>query len=81
MTSQVRLVNYFHSMPFNCCKIFFLQDSFQSVQNWIEDVYRYAEGNVQLAVVGNKRDLPREKQVVNATSGMVSKKFAKPEHA
>ncbi|KAL5484023.1 hypothetical protein EMCRGX_G020450 [Ephydatia muelleri] len=40
------------------------EESFDSAQNWIDDVCRYAAPNVQLAVVGNKTDL-REKQVVH----------------
>ena len=48
-----------------------MQESFDNVQNWIEDVRRYACANVQLAVVGNKRDL-QEKQIVNADNGKVS---------
>ena len=47
-----------------------LQESFDSVQNWIDDVCRYAAPNVQLAVVGNKTDL-REKQVVHEDNAKV----------
>lgn len=72
MTSPVRLVCVLHNYVTVRLKSHVPhQESFESVQNWIEDVCRYAPPNVQLAVVGNKTDL-REKQIVNEDNAKVT---------
>ena len=46
------------------------QESFEDVEQWIEDVGTYADPKVKIILVGNKCDL-KEKQVVDASNAQV----------
>ena len=39
------------------------QESFHNVQQWLQEIQRYARGDVQTLLVGNKADLHSKRQV------------------
>lgn len=54
------------------CLSISLQESFNNVKQWLQEIERYASENVNKLLVGNKCDLTTKK-VVDYTTAKVSK--------
>ena len=56
----------------NCFCDIYLQESFNNVKQWLQEIDRYACENVNKLLVGNKSDLTTKKVVDYTTAKVIS---------
>lgn len=62
MTLQVKYFSLHHKLTY------FIKESFERAKTWIKELNRQASPNIVIALIGNKVDLDRERQVTAQVS-------------